>query len=77
MIINLQMISEPEISTQHVWKNMKVNVIFAKTQLLNVLTQLYTIADINQYSLYIRQFTSDVISKTVPLHKLSDRAALW
>ena len=56
---------------------MKVNVIFAKAQLLNISAQFYTTANINSYLLYISQFTSDVISKTVSLHKLSDRAALW
>ena len=71
------MISESEISTQCVWKNMKVDVIFAKAQLLYVSAQLYTTADIDLYLSYISQFTSDVISKTVPLHKLSDRSALW
>ena len=71
------MISEPEISTHCVWKNMKADAIFAKTQLLNVSAQLHTTADIDLYLLYISQFTSDVISKTVPLHKSSDRSALW
>ena len=70
------MISESEISTQCVWKNMKADAVFAEAQLLNVSAQLYIIADINLYSLYISQFTSDVISKTVSLHKSSDRAAL-
>ena len=55
---------------------MKANVIFTKAQLLNISAQLYTIAEINLYSLYISQFTSDVISKIVPLHKSLDRAAL-
>ena len=53
---------------------MKADVIFAEAQLLNISAQLYTIADINLYSLYISQFTSDVIIKTVSLYKLSDRA---
>ena len=53
---------------------MKADTVFAKTQLLNVSAQLYIIADINLYLLYISQFTSDVISKTVPLYKLLDRA---
>ena len=53
MTINLQMISEPMISTQHVWKNMKVNAVFAKTQLLNVSAQLHTTANNNSYLLYI------------------------
>ena len=77
IICNLQMISEPEISTQCEWKNIKVDAVFAKAQLLNILAQLHIIADINLYSLYISQFTSDVISKTVSLYKSSDRAALW
>ena len=47
------MISEPEISTQCVWKNIKVDVIFAEAQLLNVSAQLYTTADIDLYLLYI------------------------
>ena len=55
---------------------MKADAIFSEAQLLSVSAQLYIIADINLYSLYISQFTSDVISKTVPPHKLSDRAAL-
>ena len=77
MTFNFQMISKPEILTQCVWKNIKADVIFAEAQLLNVSAQLYIIADINLYLLYISQFTLDVISKTVPLHKSSDRAALW
>ena len=71
------MISESEILTQCVWKNMKVDVIFTKAWLLNFLAQLYTLTNIKSYLLYISQFTSDVISKTVPLHKSSDRAVLW
>ena len=55
---------------------MKVDAVFAEAQSLNVSAQLYTTADIDSYLSYISQFTSDVISKTVPLHKLSDRAAL-
>ena len=55
---------------------MKADDVFAEAQLLNVSAQLYTIADINLYSLYISQFTSDVIIKIVSLHKSSDRAAL-
>ena len=55
---------------------MKVDVIFAEAQLLNISAQLNTTADIDSYSLYISQFTSDIISKTVSLHKLLDRAAL-
>ena len=75
MTLNLQIISESIISTQCVLKNMKVNAVFAKAQLLNISAKLYTTADIDSYSSYISQFTSDVISKTVSLHKLSDRAA--
>ena len=56
---------------------MKVDAVFAEAQLLNILAQLYKIADINLYSLYISQFTSDVISKTVSLYKSLDRATLW
>ena len=55
---------------------MKVNVVFAEAWLLNISAQLYIIADINLYLSYISQFTSDVISKTVSLYKLLDRAAL-
>ena len=55
---------------------MKADAVFTKTQLLNILAQLYTTADINSYSLYISQFTSNIISKTVSLHKLSDKSAL-
>ena len=56
---------------------MKLNAVFAKAQLLNILAQLHIIADIDLDSLYISQFTSDIISKTVSLYKLLDRAALW
>ena len=55
---------------------MKADAVFAEAQLLNVSAQLYIIADINLYSLYISQFTLDIISKTVSLYKSSDRAAL-
>ena len=77
IILNLQMISESIISTQHVWKNMKVDTVFAKAWLLNISAQLQTTANIDSYLSYISQFTSDVISKTVPLYKSLDRAALW
>ena len=56
---------------------MKVNAVFAEAWLLNISAQLYIIADIDLYLSYISQFTSDVISKTVSLYKLLDRAALW
>ena len=56
---------------------MKVNALFNEAQLLNVSAQLHTTADIDLYLLYISQFTSDVISKTVSLYKSSDRSALW
>ena len=55
---------------------MKADAIFMKAQLLNISAQLYIITDINLYLLYISQFTSDVISKTVSLHKSLDRVAL-
>ena len=71
------MISESVILTQHVWKNMKINIIFAEAQLLNISAQFYTTAVINSYSSYISQFTLDVISKTVSLYKSLDRVALW
>ena len=56
---------------------MKVNIIFAEAQLLNLSAQLYTTADIDLYLSYISQFTSDIISKTVSLYNSSDRSALW
>ena len=56
------MISESEILTQHVSKNMKVDAVFTKAQLLNVSAQLYKIADINLYMSYISLFTLDIIS---------------
>ena len=71
------MISKPEILTQCVWKYIKVNAVFAEAQLLNISAQLYTIADINLYLLYISQFTSNVIYKTLYFYKLLNRAALW
>jgi exonuclease III len=74
---NLQTVPEPINSTQRVWKNMRTDAVFAEARRLRLPSHLRTTRDIDDYSLYVSQFTSDLISKTVPLHKPSDKAAPW
>jgi len=56
---------------------MKADAVYAEARQLNTFVQLRSIEDIDAYASYVSQFTSDIINKTVPLHKPSDRAAPW